>query len=453
MPILDLGLLSECLELGRFQLSDLVLEELFLEGDFLAVGREQLLGQIGAAGNSLFRLGNRVEEILVAGRRVGNDHCLCGVFEGRFLFLDQLLLGVRDRLLLDGLGHVGTGLLLQRLDELLFVLENADTVLLLGCREFLAHQSAVVHAGLQLVEQLDGLLLGHVEGDAVLLRHLLELLGGHALQPLGGRNLRHLSGEQLGLFEFRLLQSEQLDQFVLGPQQADLVFLELGAERRSGQVTMIDSRLGQIEQLDEIGLGPGNGHAVLFRQGLELFDRQRAELGDVAIFKGALELGVLLGLGIGHAFQHVGRENAGVPLRCLGGGLGNHLAAADGHRPGHDVGAAAMRMRGLLGELVDGKGLAVQAATDRAHALVFHSQPFQLLDADPLVELEPAHVVGAEDLGAGDHLHAVLGLAEHPASGLAEGILVDDHLAHVPDDIVGSLARGDAVQDGALDAV
>ena len=110
-------------------------------------------------------------------------------------------------------------------------------------------------------------------------------------------------------------------------------------------------------------------------------------------------------------------------------------------------------MRGLLGELVDGKGLSVQAAADRAHALVLHGQPFQLLDTDPLVELEPAHVVGAEDLGAGDHLHAVLRLAEHPASGLAKGILVDDHLAHVPDDVVGSLARGNAVQDCALDAV
>ena len=110
-------------------------------------------------------------------------------------------------------------------------------------------------------------------------------------------------------------------------------------------------------------------------------------------------------------------------------------------------------MRGLLRELVDRKGLAVQPAADRAHPLVVHGQPFQLLDADPLVELEPAHVVGAQDLGAGDHLHAVLGLAEHPASGLAKGILVDDHLAQVPDDVVGALARGDAVQDGALDAV
>lgn len=120
----------------------------------------------------------------------------------------------------------------QRLDELLLVLEDADAVLLFGRREFLAHQAAVIHAGLQLVEQLDGLLFGHIEGDAVLLRHLLELLGGHAFQPLGGRDLRHLGGEQLGLFEFRLLQSQQLDQFFLGPQQTDLVFLELGAERR-----------------------------------------------------------------------------------------------------------------------------------------------------------------------------------------------------------------------------
>ena len=44
LPILDLGLLGERLELRRFQLADLVLEELFLEGDFLAVGRQQILG-------------------------------------------------------------------------------------------------------------------------------------------------------------------------------------------------------------------------------------------------------------------------------------------------------------------------------------------------------------------------------------------------------------------------
>ena len=129
-----------------------------------------------------------------------------------------------------------------------------------------------------------------------------------------------------------------------------------------------------------------------------------------------------------------------------------HIATADGHRPRHDIGAAAVRMRGLLGELVNGKGLAVQTAADQAHALVLHGQPFQFVDADPLVELEPAHVVGAEDLGAGDHLHAVLRLAEYPASGLTKRVLVDDHLAHVPDNVVSSLARGDAVQGGALDS-
>ena len=44
LPILNLGLLGERLELRRFQLADLILEELFLEGDFLAVGRQQILG-------------------------------------------------------------------------------------------------------------------------------------------------------------------------------------------------------------------------------------------------------------------------------------------------------------------------------------------------------------------------------------------------------------------------
>ena len=93
-------------------------------------------------------------------------------------------------------------------------------------------------------------------------------------RPSARRNLRHLRGEHLRLLEFRLLLPKQFDQFVLGPQQTDLVFLELGAERRSGQVAVIDARFGQVEQLDEIGLGPGDGHTVLLRQGLELLDRQ-----------------------------------------------------------------------------------------------------------------------------------------------------------------------------------
>src|SRR5680860_515789 len=49
-----------------------------------------------------------------------------------------------------------------------------------------------------------------------------------------------------------------------------------------------------IEQLDEISLGAGHCDAVLLGLGLELFDREGAQVGDVAAFEGAFELGVSL---------------------------------------------------------------------------------------------------------------------------------------------------------------
>lgn len=61
--------------------------------------------------------------------------------------------------------------------------------------------------------------------------------------------------------------------------------------------------------------------------------------------------------------------------------------------------------------------------------------------------------MGAQHLGAGDHLHAVLGLAEHPGAGLAEQVLVDHHMAQVEDDVIGALALDDALQDDPLDTV
>jgi len=112
-----------------------------------------------------------------------------------------------------------------------------------------------------------------------------------------------------------------------------------------------------------------------------------------------------------------------------------------------------MGMRRLLGELVRGEDLAVEVAADRTHPLVFHRDPFELLYPDALMELEPSLVVRTQDLGAGDHLHAVLRLAEHARPGLPEGILVHNDVTEVSDDVVGALPRGDAAHDGAFDAV
>ncbi len=73
--------------------------------------------------------------------------------------------------------------------------------------------------------------------------------------------------------------------------------------------------------------------------------------------------------------------------------------------------------------------------------------------ASPLVELEPPHVVRPQDFRPDDHLHAVLRFAEDPRSRLAEGILVLDDRAEVAHDVARALARGDAGEQRALDAV
>lgn len=69
------------------------------------------------------------------------------------------------------------------------------------------------------------------------------------------------------------------------------------------------------------------------------------------------------------------------------------------------------------------------------------------------MELETPLIVRPQDLGASDHLHAVLRPAEHARPGLPEGILVHDDLAKIADDVIGALPHSDAAHDGAFDAV
>ena len=129
------------------------------------------------------------------------------------------------------------------------------------------------------------------------------------------------------------------------------------------------------------------------------------------------------------------------------------LAAADLQGPGHHTRAAAVGMGGLRREPAGIEDLAVERATDRTHPLVLHGHPFELLNAHLPVELEPPLVVGAQHLGAGNHLHAVLRLAEHLGTGVPERFRVLHNVAEVADDALDALAGGDAAHHGAPDAI
>ncbi len=54
LPMLELGFLGQVLELGGLERSNLIVEELLLEENFLGLGSEQLLGQTGASGKHRF---------------------------------------------------------------------------------------------------------------------------------------------------------------------------------------------------------------------------------------------------------------------------------------------------------------------------------------------------------------------------------------------------------------
>jgi len=83
-----------------------------------------------------------------------------------------LFLGGFDCFLLGFPGQFLAGGFLQDLDELPLVLEGADVLFLLVLDKRLALDPRVIHSGL--VQQIDHVLLGHVEGDALGLGHLFE---------------------------------------------------------------------------------------------------------------------------------------------------------------------------------------------------------------------------------------------------------------------------------------
>ena len=110
-------------------------------------------------------------------------------------------------------------------------------------------------------------------------------------------------------------------------------------------------------------------------------------------------------------------------------------------------------MRGLLGKFVGGKDFSIKGATNRTGSFIAHRHPFQLFNSDLCIELFSSHAVSAKNLGAGDHLHAVLRLAEHLCPRLLERVLVYHHLSKVPDDVIGSFSLDDGLHDDPLDAV
>lgn len=217
LPVLEIGLLSQGLEVADLHGRDPIVEELLLEGDFLDVCLEEFLGQSGSPSEPRFCFLNGGQEVCVSRRLLGHDYLRGRLLEGVFLFLECFFLGVLDRFLLGLLGQFLAGGILQGLDELLLVLEGADVVFLLGRdEEGLARDFRVVHTRLQLVQQLDHVLLGHVEGDALGLVHLHELGHRQVLQPARCRDLLQLLCQLLDLLQGGLLLRQELDQLVLG---------------------------------------------------------------------------------------------------------------------------------------------------------------------------------------------------------------------------------------------
>ena len=213
---------------------------------------------------------------------------------------------------------------------------------------------------------------------------------------------------------------------------------------------MVHAGLGRIEQLDEVGLGPGDGDAVLLGQGLELLHAQSVQVADLSALESCLELCVFRRLGLRLLFDALGRDDAR-------GGFSRRfrpqLSSADHQGPRDHARAATVGMGRLLGKAVRVEHLAVQRSADRANPLVLHGHPFELPDSDLVVELESPLVMGAQDLRAGDHLHAVLGLGEHLGTGITEGFRVFHHAPEVADDVLHALTGGDATHHDAFDAV
>ena len=89
----------------------------------------------------------------------------------------------------------------------------------------------------------------------------------------------------LGLFQRRLFFSQELDQVILGSQQADLVFFQLRLQCGPGEVRMVEPRFGLIQQLDKVRLGAGDGNAVLLGQRLGNFWGSSRELSNALSIK------------------------------------------------------------------------------------------------------------------------------------------------------------------------
>ena len=94
----------------------------------------------------------------------------------------------------------------------------------------------------------------------------------------------------------------------------------------------------------------------------------------------------------------------------------------------------------LLGKFVGGKDFSIKGSTNRTGSFIAHRHPFQLFNTDLCIELFSSHVVSAENFGAGNHLHAVLRLAEHLCPSLFERVLVNHHLSKITNDVVGSFS-------------
>ena len=110
-------------------------------------------------------------------------------------------------------------------------------------------------------------------------------------------------------------------------------------------------------------------------------------------------------------------------------------------------------MGGLTRESACIKNLSVQRAADGTDPLILHGHPLELLDADLVMELDPALVVGPQHLGACDHLHSVLGLAEHLGTRVPKRFRVLHDTSKIANDIFDAFAGGDAVHYGPLDSI
>ena len=110
-------------------------------------------------------------------------------------------------------------------------------------------------------------------------------------------------------------------------------------------------------------------------------------------------------------------------------------------------------MRWLLWKFIEGECFTVERTTYRTGSLVIHCHPFKLLNADALMKFEPSHVVCPQNFGPGNHFHTVLSFAEHSAASLPEGVLVDDDLAEVADNVICAFACGDTAQNCSFDSI